>query len=112
MLLKQKRTCEKDYRAVSKAFPQVVHDDYLYYWLVINTRSFYYVRPGSAQTSIITSNDCMALCPFIDYFNHSDSGVSLSLFPRFIFIFIYICYCPIVCPWRIPFSGDCHYPSR
>ncbi len=76
MLLKQKRTCEKDYRAVSKAFPQVVRDEYLYYWLAINTRSFYYVRPGSTQTGVIISNDCMALCPFIDYFNHSDSGVS------------------------------------
>lgn len=51
-------------------------DDYVYRWFIVNTRSFYYVRPGTKKEDILPPNDCMALCPFIDYPNHANDGVS------------------------------------
>ena len=41
-------------------------------WAVVNTRTLFY-KPASYQDAL--REDCMCLCPFIDYFNHSDEGV-------------------------------------
>lgn len=46
-------------------------------WLLVNTRSFYWAaarpRRGRARARP-RREDCMALCPFVDYFNHGDDG--------------------------------------
>ena len=71
----------KDWTSVSAAFPSLPYHDYLYSWLIVNTRTFHYT---SRKTKRSTSrDDCMALNPFADYFNHIDvGGCSVSFSPR------------------------------
>jgi len=64
---------------VAKCFPDRVldihHQDYwsfVHMWCCINTRCFYYVKPGDEPPN--DSNDAMALCPGMDLFNHTDHG--------------------------------------
>lgn len=44
----------------------------MYYWLLVNTRTFYHERPGMKKAKT-AREDRMALCPFADYFNHADA---------------------------------------
>lgn len=51
-----------------------------YFWLVVNTRSFYWDRSrplnGASRASAHRdAKDCMALSPWADLFNHTDEGV-------------------------------------
>lgn len=64
---------QKDWKVVSKAFPNKTLEEYTYYWLIVNTRSFYFEVPGTVD---FAHGDRMVLCPFVDYFNHNDHGVS------------------------------------
>lgn len=74
LLPTQRRKLRADWELVSRIIPGTSFEKYLYYWLVINTRSLYYEMPNvKTQPS---REDCMVLCPFIDLFNHNDSGVS------------------------------------
>jgi len=59
---------------------------YRYAWMLVNSRSFYWDYPaakpekrqprGRQKPKSLPVNDCMTLCPFMDYFNHSNGGVS------------------------------------
>ena len=68
-----------------------IYEAYAHAWLLINTRSFYWDYPTSVlpkskgakqkakkSASDLTSDDCMALVPFIDLFNHTYAGESVS----------------------------------
>ncbi|RDW63823.1 SET protein [Coleophoma crateriformis] len=72
LLNHQKSKLKADWQAVSAAYPDFSKDDYLYNWLIVNTRTFYYVPPRSKKN--LPRDDCMALNPFADYFNHADEG--------------------------------------
>lgn len=60
----------------------MAEEAYSHAWLLVNSRSFYwdYPKSGSSSSSQHRNkskavrkrprDDCMALCPFIDYFNH------------------------------------------
>ena len=74
LLEEQEKKLNKDWETVKKAFSNPNLDTYVYYWLIVNTRSFYYEPPHAPKPA--DRNDCMALCPFADFFNHADSGVS------------------------------------
>lgn len=70
----QRRKLQADWKLVSTVFSDASFEKYLYYWLLVNTRSFYYEVPNvKTQPS---REDRIALCPWIDLFNHNDSGVS------------------------------------
>jgi len=61
---------------------------YRYYWLVVNTRCFYWVYFRKAQQMArkgkkLARDECLALVPWGDYFNHADHGVRLVPLPRF-----------------------------
>lgn len=73
LLQVQRRKFRTDWEAVSRLDPDTSYEMYLYYWLIVNTRSFYY-EMSNIRTQP-SREDCMALCPFIDLFNHNDSGV-------------------------------------
>ena len=73
LLTKQRAKLEKDWNIVSKVLPDAVYEVYVYHWLIVNTRSFYYDMPTVLKPK--TRDDHMALCPFIDLFNHADEGV-------------------------------------
>ncbi|KAK3172786.1 hypothetical protein OEA41_006111 [Lepraria neglecta] len=71
LLAKQEKRMKADWKIVSKIFPTKTLEEYTYYWLVVNTRSFYFEVPG---TTDFAHEDRMVLCPFVDYFNHNDHG--------------------------------------
>ena len=74
LLDRQQEKLHADWKMVSKLFPNKGFLEYTYYWLIVNTRSFYFdVLPGNIQESHYNR---IVLCPFVDLFNHSDHGVS------------------------------------
>lgn len=81
---KQQEKFEKDWRSLKAHLPS--KDLFTYYWLIVNTRTFYWDYPTTTRTGKqqvkrrkLAPDDCMALCPFMEYFNHADEGVSESL---------------------------------
>lgn len=72
LLENQQEKLESDWGTVSKTCTSLSKTDYIYNWLLVNTRTFYYVAPGTKKR--LKPDDCMALNPFADYFNHSDHG--------------------------------------
>ncbi len=73
-MYRQEQKLNGDWEIVSKAFPDKTLQAYTYYWLIVNTRSFYF--EVSSREVVQNHDDCMVLCPFVDYFNHNDHGVS------------------------------------
>ena len=73
LLNQQARKFGADWNIVSRIFPDKFWEDYAYYWLIVNTRSFYFELPDATNTP---QADRMVMCPFVDYFNHNDHGVS------------------------------------
>lgn len=83
LLDKQRAKFDKDWNTVSAAFPiegkakakagpvrkECTRDEYLYAWLLVNTRTFYFVTP---KTEKLPKEDHMALQPVADLFNHTD----------------------------------------
>lgn len=71
-LVQQEKNFEKCFQAVKSVFPDTDRMRYCYYWLIVNTRSFYHLASG--QDIPKEKNDAIALCPYADYFNHTDVG--------------------------------------
>ncbi|KAG8167521.1 hypothetical protein KVR01_003210 [Diaporthe batatas] len=83
LLDKQRAKFDKDWDTVSAAFPiearakakggkvrkECTRDEYLYAWLLVNTRTFYFVTP---KTEKLPKGDHMVLQPVADLFNHTD----------------------------------------
>ena len=69
-MYRQEKKLKADWDIVSKVFPDKSLLVYTYYWLIVNTRSFYFKVSGGGD-----HDDHMVLCPFVDYFNHNDHGV-------------------------------------
>lgn len=67
---------ETAWEIAKRALPDLDREKYIYHWLVVNTRSFYYVPKGCERPE--DRNDAMAMCPFADYFNHSDDDNAVS----------------------------------
>ena len=70
-------------------------DAFKHAWMLVNTRSFYWDYPGSDEPhddaltlhsrrskrsgkKWSSSDDCMTLCPFIDFFNHAAEATNVS----------------------------------
>lgn len=82
---KQQDKFNKDWALVSAAYPSrvgeageetgsIAKDDYLYAWLLVNTRTFYHRKTTGAKTKASLAQDHMALQPVADLFNHSPEG--------------------------------------
>lgn len=80
LLSSQIKKFELDWATISCAFPALRRDHYLYSWLIVNTRTFFYVPPGTKRRK--DPADCMALNPFADYFNHSSQGCKVEFGPE------------------------------
>jgi hypothetical protein len=75
LLQKQQTKFRRDWGMMSKAFPDITREVYLYNWLLVNTRSFYYaVKP----TEPLPVGDRMTLQPVADLLNHADRGCMVS----------------------------------
>ena len=62
---------ERDWDAVSAAFPRVQADEYAYCWLLVATRAVYH---ASAATRVLAAPERVALAPLVDLFNHADGA--------------------------------------
>lgn len=83
LLDNQRAKFDKDWDTVSAAFPiegkgkakggsvskECTREEYMYAWLLVNTRTFYFVDP---KTERLPKEDHMALQPVADLFNHTD----------------------------------------
>ncbi|KKY22103.1 putative set domain-containing protein [Diplodia seriata] len=86
LLEKQQEKFEKDWRALRAHLPSGdCRDLFTYYWLIVNTRTFYWDYPTTTRTGKqqvkrrkLAPDDCMALCPFMEYFNHADEGCTVD----------------------------------
>lgn len=76
LLSKQEERLNKAWAVVSRVFPEASFEEYRYYWLVVNSRSFYWEFPGEKLPE--SHDDRMVLVPWADYFNHSDHGCNVS----------------------------------
>ncbi|KAJ5124732.1 uncharacterized protein N7515_008557 [Penicillium bovifimosum] len=70
ILTQQAQRLRKAWTDVVSAFPDTDWEMFSYHWLIVNTRSFYWV--GKDQEAPEDPNDAMGLVPFADYFNHAD----------------------------------------
>ncbi|KAG0650498.1 Ribosomal lysine N-methyltransferase 2 [Hyphodiscus hymeniophilus] len=80
LLKNQQAKISKDWSAVSSAFPSLSYETYQYNWLLVNTRTFYFTSPLIKLSKPVNRDDCMALQPFADYFNHADIASAEALF--------------------------------
>ncbi|KAF8470211.1 hypothetical protein BDZ91DRAFT_678491 [Kalaharituber pfeilii] len=76
-LTRQREKFESDFKKARNLGFEFTQDAYAHAWVIVNTRTLFY-RPSSYNTHI-SREDCMCLCPFIDYFNHSDVGCKVEL---------------------------------
>jgi hypothetical protein len=82
LLTNQRTKLEKDWNDLRTYIPSVSKDLFTYTWLIVNTRTFYWDYPDLSgahprlpkKRGQLTADDCYAMCPFMDYFNHSDVG--------------------------------------
>ncbi|UNI15674.1 hypothetical protein JDV02_002185 [Purpureocillium takamizusanense] len=75
LLTKQCSRFEIDWKMFSDGFPDQLRRDYLYAWLLVNTRTFYFETPSMVA---FPWHDRLALLPVADLFNHADTGCSVS----------------------------------
>jgi hypothetical protein len=82
ILINQRSNLERDWLAIHAQFPTIQKELFTYTWLIVNTRTFYWEYPDlptahprlPKKRAQLTADDCYAMCPFMDYFNHTDVG--------------------------------------
>ncbi|SZF05253.1 unnamed protein product [Blumeria hordei] len=72
LLKEQAAKLRADWASVSSAINHIKQRHYRYNWLLVNTRSFYFVPPTQRHRPPAPSN-CLALNPFADCLNHSST---------------------------------------
>ncbi|KAK6849750.1 set domain protein [Apiospora arundinis] len=72
---KQHVKFEQQWGAAAKAFPSLTRDEYMYFWLLVNTRTFYLETP---ELEAFPWDDRLALLPIADLFNHADQGCHVA----------------------------------
>lgn len=82
----QKAKFARDWKCVGAAFPELLgdggahrdrdrnRDRYRHAWLLVNSRTFYYLDAALKRRRGVTKDDHMAMQPVADLFNHSDEG--------------------------------------
>jgi hypothetical protein len=75
LLNKQQARFERDWKTFQRGFPSMPRQDYLYTWLLVNTRTFYYETPAMLK---LPWHDRLALLPVADLFNHTSVGCSVT----------------------------------
>ena len=75
---KQRARFQPDWIAVSASLPNVTYEQYLYCWLVVSTRTFYWTSSDPDVEAPADPYDCLAIVPFADYFNHANRGCQVK----------------------------------
>ncbi|OJJ83430.1 uncharacterized protein ASPGLDRAFT_74880 [Aspergillus glaucus CBS 516.65] len=76
----KKKRIQIAWECVLQQFPDTNWEIFCYNWLIINTRSFYYVTPGQDEPE--DWNDAVGLVPIADYFNHADDANCIAMFDQ------------------------------
>lgn len=76
LLSSQKRKLRSDWELVTTKLPSVLYDDFEYDWFIVGTRTFYYTYPDAGDD--LDPDECLALLPIADYFNHADVGCTVN----------------------------------
>ncbi|KAL3483646.1 hypothetical protein BJX62DRAFT_75533 [Aspergillus germanicus] len=76
ILAQQRMRLRDAWGSVVAVFPETDWEAFSYHWLIVNTRSFFYLMPGQEPPQ--DRNDAMALLPLADYFNHSDVACNVK----------------------------------
>ncbi|KAF2109749.1 hypothetical protein BDV96DRAFT_233917 [Lophiotrema nucula] len=82
LLSTQQTKLDKDWRDLSSSIPSISKSLFTYTWLIVSTRTFYWDYPDLPNShprlprkrNVLKPDDCYAMCPFMDYFNHTDIG--------------------------------------
>ncbi|KAI0857317.1 SET domain-containing protein [Xylaria cubensis] len=87
LLAAQKTKFARDWDAVAGAFPELIKgkgkngekdgmgmDRYRHAWLLVNSRTFYYLDAALKKRRSTSRDDHMTLQPVADLFNHADEG--------------------------------------
>lgn len=84
LLTAQRSKLEKDYLSIHSlpTFSHLPKPLFTHAWLLVSTRTFYWEYPDlppahprlPKKRSNLTADDCYAMVPFMDYFNHSPRG--------------------------------------
>ncbi|KAI5290348.1 hypothetical protein KEM54_001769 [Ascosphaera aggregata] len=78
ILARQENRLHRARDFVLAALPHIDWETFVYYWLIINTRCFYYdgnlsgAGDPRCRGKPIDDNDSIAMMPFADYFNHAN----------------------------------------
>ncbi|KAJ4018066.1 hypothetical protein NW752_001977 [Fusarium irregulare] len=75
LLDNQNTTFRRECEIVLKAFPKLTRDEYLYCWVLVNTRTFFNSSPKMKSYPHADRLVCM---PTADLFNHADQGCKLA----------------------------------
>ena len=71
IIRKQVRRVDEDYACIQAVAP-VSKQAYSYAWFLVNTRVFWWNQTGREMPS----DECVAMCPILDLFNHYKGPVS------------------------------------
>ncbi|KAJ9641354.1 hypothetical protein H2201_006959 [Coniosporium apollinis] len=88
LLQAQAEKYQKDWQTWQPMIPSEAEESFQYHWLIVNTRTFFWKHHGSGAKKLskkirrTCNDDRMVLCPFVDYFNHSDEGCTVSNTPK------------------------------
>ncbi|KAI8627823.1 SET domain-containing protein [Xylariaceae sp. FL1651] len=77
ILAKQQAKFARDWGIVAAAFPDLGREGvqrFKHAWLLVNTRTFYYLNAALKRRRGATKDDHLALQPVADLFNHGDEG--------------------------------------
>ncbi|KAF2839012.1 SET domain-containing protein [Patellaria atrata CBS 101060] len=78
LLAKQLAKFERDWEQLrTSAFTPILDKEvYSYYWMIVNTRCFFWefadIKPKNSET-------CLAMFPFADYFNHAIQACNINI---------------------------------
>ncbi|KAK3693789.1 hypothetical protein B0T22DRAFT_496444 [Podospora appendiculata] len=83
LLAKQAAKFARDWALAQTAFPsaaaaQPTHDEYMYAWVLVNTRTFYY-ESARSKAMLRSRDDRMVMQPVADLFNHTDDARSAAV---------------------------------
>lgn len=70
LLTQQESRLRNAWEKVVAVVPETDWDGFVYHWMIVNTRCFYYLMPGDEAPE--DNNEAMAMLPVADYFNHAD----------------------------------------
>ncbi|KAG5924200.1 hypothetical protein E4U61_001339 [Claviceps capensis] len=76
LLEEQSAKFARDWALVSAAYPELTRDEYLYAWLLVNSRTFYHTTRRTEKK--LPKEDHMVLQPVADLFNHAPDGCQVS----------------------------------